>query len=128
MVSMNFSGRFADLVASKTKRQSIRADKTARYRTGRALQLYTGMRTKACRKLTMVDPVIIESVYCAVRPDYLTLGGPGYPKIDMDEFAALDGFANYAELVQWFQDTYKQPTFIGHCIRWRFPDAVREAA
>ena len=126
MVAINFSGRFAELVASRVKRQSIRADKTARYRTGRTLQLYTGMRTKDCRKLTVTDPVITERIYCAVRPDYLTLGGPGYPKIDMNEFAVLDGFANYAELVQWFQDTYKQPTFVGHCIRWAW--AERQAA
>lgn len=120
MVSINFSDRFADLVASRAKRQSIRADKHNRYAKGKQLQLYTGLRTKGARKLTDADPIITERVYCAVRPDYLTLGGPGYPKIDIDEFAALDGFANYAEMVRWFQDTYKQPTFIGYCIRWDF--------
>ncbi len=126
MVALNFSDRFVDLVASGRKRQSLRADKHYRLAVGRPLQLYTGMRTSKVRKLTPTDPVITERVYCAVRPDYLTLGGPGYPKIDTDEFAALDGFASYAEMVGWFQDTYKRPTFIGHCIRWAWLDA-REA-
>jgi hypothetical protein len=129
MTTLNFSGRFADLVASGTKRQTIRADKHGRLGVGRQLQLYTGLRTKNPRKLTDQDPVVVENVYVAVRPDYLTLGGPGYPKIDFDAFAMMDGFNSYAEMVGWFQDTYKQPSFIGRCIRWDFLErAIREAA
>ena len=122
MVALNFSGRFCDAVASGAKRQSIRVDRHHRMIVGRPLQLYTGMRTKSVRKLTPTDPIITERVYCAVRPDYLTLGGPGYPKIDQDAFARLDGFADYIEMVAWFQATYKQPTFIGHCIRWAWAE------
>lgn len=128
MTTLNFSGRFADLVASRKKRQTIRADRHNRLKVGTQLQLYTGMRTKSIRKLTEQDPVVIERVYVAVRPDYLTLGGPGYPKVDIDEFAVMDGFNCYAEMVGWFQDTYKQPSFIGYCIRWQFLDVAEVAA
>ncbi len=120
MTTINFSGRFADLVASKVKRQSIRADKQGRYRVGTRLQLYTGLRTKAARKLTADDPTIVRNLYVAIRPEYLTLGGPGEAKIDRDEFAVMDGFADYADMLAWFQDTYKQREFIGRCIRWEF--------
>jgi hypothetical protein len=118
VTTLNFKGRFADLVASRAKRQTIRADKHGRYRVGTRLQLYTGLRTAQARKLTEADPVVTENVYVAVRPEGLTLGGPGYPKIDQDEFARLDGFESYAEMVAWFQGVYRQHAFIGRCIRW----------
>ncbi len=124
MTTLNFSGRFADLVAARTKRQSIREDRHRRYAVGTRLQLYTGLRTKQARKLTEADPVVVENVYVAIRPEYLTLGGPGYPKVDNDEFARMDGFASYAEMVAWFQATYGQRTFVGRCIRWQFDEAT----
>lgn len=127
MTTLNFYRRFAPLVEARIKRQTIRADKHSRYAVGTTLQLYTGLRTKAVRKLVAIDPVVVENVYIAVRPDYLTLGGPGYPKMDIDEFAQLDGFADYRDMVAWFQETYEQHSFVGRCIRWAWP-AVQEAA
>lgn len=122
MTTLNFSARFAPLVAARTKRQSIRTEKSAaRFAVGVPLQLYTGLRTKEARKLVEEDPVVTEIVYVGIRPTYLTLGGPGYPKIDVDEFAHLDGFESYAEMVAWFQDTYRAATFTGRCIRWDWP-------
>lgn len=128
MTTINFSARFVDLIESRRKRQSIRADKHNRYKVGHPIQLYTGLRTKGARKLSDVDPIITENIYVAVRPDYLTLGGPGYPKIDRDEFARMDGFADYAEMVAWFQETYKAHTFVGRLIRWEWIERKEEAA
>ncbi|MEM6839576.1 MAG: ASCH domain-containing protein [Cyanobacteria bacterium P01_C01_bin.120] len=67
MVAYNFKPQFAPLVESGVKRQTIRARGKRRHaRPGEALQLYTGQRTKACRKLiapdpkcTLVEPLII---------------------------------------------------------------------
>jgi hypothetical protein len=120
VTTINFSGRFADLVAQRIKRQTIRADKHNRYRMGTSLQLYTGLRTKNARKLTKDDPIVVGNLYVAIRPEYLTLGAPGTPKIDPDEFACADGFADYADMLEWFQDTYKAREFVGRCIRWEF--------
>lgn len=128
MTALNFQGRFANLVAAGTKRQTIRVDRLGRLAVGRQLQLYTGLRTKNVRKLTTIDPIVVENVYVAIRRDYCTLGGPGYPKIDQDEFAVLDGFKSYKEMVAWFQSTYKAPTFVGRCIRWEFPASAEQAA
>ena len=49
MVAFNFSPEMAPLVLERTKRQAIRA--TRRARVGQKIQLYTGHRTKDCRKL-----------------------------------------------------------------------------
>ena len=68
MVAFNFKAQFADAVERGVKRQTIRAiRKDGRVpHIGSALQLYTGMRTKNCRKLkdavcTNVWPITIAS-------------------------------------------------------------------
>ena len=70
MVAFSFKAQFADLVASGKKTQTIR--QTARAKPGDRLQLYTGMRTKKCRKLVDPDPVCTLVDYVGIRPDYLT--------------------------------------------------------
>lgn len=58
MPAYNFQKQFAPLVESGQKRQTIRAIGKRRHaRPGESLQLYTGQRTKACRKLISPDPV-----------------------------------------------------------------------
>ena len=58
MPAYTFQSRFAPLVASGEKRQTIRAIGKRRHAAvGDRIQLYTGMRTKACRKLVTPDPV-----------------------------------------------------------------------
>lgn len=66
MVAFNFMPQFAPLVASGTKTQTIR--QTARAKPGDRLQLYTGQRTKACRKLVDPDPVCTLVDYVGIRP------------------------------------------------------------
>jgi hypothetical protein len=117
---MNFSGRFADLVASRTKRQSIRVDKHNRYRVGTWLQLYTGLRTKQAQKLTDADPVIMANYSVMIDPDELVLAGTRIPPDQREHFAHMDGFADYRDMLEWFQHTYKRREFMGRCIRWEF--------
>lgn len=57
MPAYNFRKQFAPLVESGQKRQTIRTIGKRRHaRAGEPLQLYTGQRTKACRKLFSPDP------------------------------------------------------------------------
>lgn len=66
MPAINFTV-FQDKILSGEKCQTVRA--TARARPGDRLHLYTGMRTKACRKLG-------EAVCAAVIPVVILSGGP----------------------------------------------------
>lgn len=96
---------FAPLVEARTKRQTIRrADSARKIATGDRLQLYTGQRTKACRKLVAEDPVVEE-----VCP--ISLSGAGVV------------FADYQDMWKWFVATYKPgaPTFSGRLITWDWP-------
>lgn len=58
MVAYSFKKQFADIVESGKKLHTIRAPrKNGHAKPGQNLQLYTGMRTKVCRKLVAVDPI-----------------------------------------------------------------------
>lgn len=120
MVAYNFQKRFAPAVSAGLKTQTIRAQRKGRHaRAGEPLQLYTGMRTKACRKLIDPDPVCTVSTYCAIREDSITLGN--HPRVDIDDFARADGFSDFEDMKAWFRDTHGLP-FIGRLIKWE-PDA-----
>lgn len=114
MVAFNFSPEFVDDVASGKKRQTIR--QTKRAKVGDKVQLYTGMRTKKCRKLR--DAVCVMVDYVGIRPDGLTVGNIEKHPRDMDEFAQADGFADYRAMVAWFEKKYGSPYFTGYLHRW----------
>ena len=116
MVAFNFKPRFAEAVASGTKRQTIRA--TRRAKPGDRLQLYTGQRTKSCRKLIEPDPVCTAVDYVSIRPDYLTLGDTRKHPGDADDFARRDGFKSYDEMVAWFHEQYGSAYFQGYVHVW----------
>ena len=117
MPALNFQKRFAPLVESGEKRQTIRKyRKDGRdAKPGDTLFLYTGMRTKACR---LIATVRCEATFpmrlTRERPTDLT---PTELLLD-DEFAAkLDGFESHAEMLDWFEKTHGLP-FTGLLIRW----------
>lgn len=118
MVAFNFAAEFAGPVQRREKRQTIR--QTRRANIGDSIQLYTGQRTSACRRLTDIDPVCTYVGYVAIRPDYLTVGDVREHPIDRDDFARMDGFKDYADMCDWFSKRYGQPTFIGYLHRWEW--------
>ncbi|RVG72467.1 hypothetical protein CN223_27900 [Sinorhizobium meliloti] len=118
MVALNFSPIFAGPVERREKKQTIR--QTRRAKVGDRIQLYIGQRTKTCRKLSEVDPVCICVDYVAIRPNSLTVGDVTKHPRDMDEFARLDGFADYAAMHKWFSDRYGTEHFVGYLHRWEW--------
>lgn len=119
MVAFNFQPEFVPDIESGKKTQTIR--QKAKGRAGDLAQLYTGQRTKACRKIITPDPTLILVDYVAIRPGYLTFGNAAKHPRDIDECAAMDGFASYKEMVQWFQDRYRVHSFVGFLHRWELP-------
>lgn len=114
MVAINFSEQFATRVERGEKRQTIR--RTRKCEPGAALQLYTGQRTKKCRKL--MDAVCRDVTYVGLTARGVTLGDVTRFPRDIDEFARLDGFESYAEMWKWFSERYDTNSFTGHIIRW----------
>lgn len=116
MVALNFKAQFAPAVASGQKTQTIR--QTFRGKAGCSLQLYTGQRTKACRKLVEPDPVCLDAMYIGLTANGITLGDKSRFPGDSDDFARADGFTDYAAMWRWFSETYMTASFTGVIIRW----------
>ena len=118
MVALNFKAEFADAVADGRKCQTIRAYRKdgRRVRVGQTLQLYTGMRTKSCRKLG-------DRVCSQVRDIKITDGG--WISLNMhvltvreaERLAAADGFKSARAMVDWFAKANGLP-FQGLVIKW----------
>lgn len=122
MVAYNFKKQFADDVEHGRKRQTIRAGEP-RCKVGDALQLYTGQRTKACRKLR--DAVCAEVRSISVIDNDHMYGGYQIslnrhlletPE-DGRSLARADGFENAVEMCCWLEETHGLP-FNGHVVNW----------
>ncbi len=117
MPALNFQARFASLVESGRKRQTIRPyRKDGRDpKPGETLYLYTGMRTKVCRKL---GEATCSSIYhVTIRKNEIWLYG-GLNFRSLDDFARADGFRNFSEMEKWFERYHKLP-FSGMLIQWK---------
>jgi hypothetical protein len=119
MVAYNFSERFAPLVESRSKCQTIR--QTCRAIPGDSIQLYTGQRTKACRKLSEVDPICTSTRIVKIALLWADIDGEILEGVSLGEFAAADGFSSYDEMCKWFESHYGLP-FIGCLTKWEWPD------
>jgi hypothetical protein len=128
MVAYSFNTRFAAAIQQGYKRQTIRADRPGKFRharVGELLQLFTGMRTAHCRKIiddvpcTDVCPVVIQ-FDDAMRIVRIDTGG--VPVRDLDAFAVRDGFADAADMAEFWEHNRGTITrFDGTLIEWAAP-------
>lgn len=121
MPALNYKKEFAALVESGKKRQTIRAlRKDGRDpKPGDTLHHYTGMRTRACRKLLesscrSVHPVTIFGVadLTEITVDGILLSGA-----EVRRLAIADGFDTAHAFLQFFRDNHGLP-FHGRMIKW----------
>lgn len=117
MVAYNFQGRFANMVQIGVKRQTIRRNASAK--VGDRLQLYTGQRTKHCRKLVALDPVVIAVHPVVLQPHSITINKKPHFGPAADEVARDDGFTDYAEMWTWFKEKYCADIFHGVLTKWQ---------
>lgn len=104
MVAYNFSPEFADDIAARRKRQTLRT--TPRAKVGDPIQLYTGQRTKACRKLVEDDPVCTRTAEVNLYEEGLYFEGYRQTQQAADDYARFDGFKDYADMHAWFLKKY----------------------
>lgn len=129
MVAYNFKPQFAPLVEAGEKRQTIRAMGKRRHANpGEALQLYTGQRTRQCRKL--LDATCAEATPIIIRMDPdkgldIKLYGQWLPTFaELEAFAFADGFGRNTgeaidEFIRFFEGRLEADNcFHGVLIKW----------
>jgi len=121
MVAYSFQPRFAPLVEAGTKRQTMRAPRRGPWGTdghakpGQMLQLYVGLRTRTPRLLRVTRCLSAETICIEARdrgdgtavlqvwrsvPE--RAHGTVRSTIDIEVFAAADGFADAADMAAWW--------------------------
>jgi len=117
MPAYNFQERFAPDVESGVKGQTVRPKRKRPTKAGDILYLYTGMRTKKCRKLKEARCLLVTDIEIDVggidwKGQMMMVGSP-----NADDFARADGFSDSEEMIWFFEDTYELP-FRGEVIQW----------
>lgn len=138
MTAYSFQHQFVAPILAGTKRQTIRANgRRSHAKPGGLIQLYTGMRTKACRKicddvvclrllpvtfdLTGVATLKGEPLPSEVQNAHLYVDriwcGDGFE----EDFARRDGFDSFADMVAFWIKAHGTIRFEGVCIQWGEP-------
>ena len=121
MPALNFQPRFADLVASGKKRQTIRAVRRRPIKPGDLLHLFTGMRTNHCKRLPSAQCRFVMPIRIEESGFMLTTGAGTQEQwkepMLLRWFAVRDGFHNWAEMWEWFNKVHGLP-FEGVLIAW----------
>lgn len=115
MPAYNFKKQFEDDVEKGHKRQTIRPKRKRPTKPGDLLYLYTGMRTKTCRKLRTdfclsVTPIVIYPHHVKLNETFVEMGS-------VENLAQSDGFETSTEFFRFFEKQYGFP-FEGELIKW----------
>ncbi len=116
MPAINFKAQFADMVESGRKTQTIRKPRKRPVKVGDTVHLFTGQRTKACRKIG--EGMVVETRRVVITAVFIWVDSVVFTcESSLDEIAHNGGFNSWDEMVEWFQKTHKLP-FDGDFIRW----------
>lgn len=130
MVAYSFKTRFAEPILARTKTQTIRAYRCGRsrhVRIGETIQIYTGLRTKQTKLLGFAEARLVFDIRLALQEGCVWFPngelGP-YLGNGLDDFARMDGFRSWPELVAFWEKEHRQskrpnePVFEGVWIYW----------
>ena len=125
MVAYNFQQQFEPAIASGLKTRTIRRNGKRLHATrGDLLQLYVGMRTKACRKILVRDPVCVDFYKLTMEIDLESIGAiliDGLGVRSIDRFAKSDGFKNAKDMHAFWLQFHGPGRFVGTLIEWEKP-------
>lgn len=115
MSALSFKGRFVELILNNEKNQTIRAFRKYPIKKGETLFLYTGMRTKFCKKLKEVKCIDVCNV--TITTTGVRINNRRVLKRNLESFAIADGFKSWEEMKKWWSLTHDLP-FTGQLIKW----------
>ena len=122
-MNVNFTV-FIDKILSGEKRQTIRraSPKWQNVQVGDKLTLYTGLRTKQCRKLgeavvENITPITIDTELSNIAVE-TPLGDFNLDLPALNDLVARDGFISNADFFQFFRLNYTVGRFKMFVISW----------
>lgn len=121
MTALSFKRRFAPPIIARTKVHTIRAPRRRPIIPGDTLHLFTGMRTRQCRRIGEAECISISSVRLYLFLDMVVVAGDariiGTPALNA--FAVCDGFSDWDELKAfWRREHGDVAEFFGSIIFW----------
>lgn len=136
MVAYSFKFRFVDDIRQGIKPHTIRNDRKRHARPGEQVQLYTAMRTKACRLIGLATCVDVRPIRLDFDQLEVTIFEVAQQDIhyttraERDLFARFDGFQSWTDLVEfWRNERTRRDSgmrnggpmgvFSGVIIRWK---------
>lgn len=122
MPALNFKKQFADDVESGKKRQSIRAKRAdgRNPHAGQPAYLFTGMRTKSCRRLRTSTFISVEEIILDWHSG-IFLQGRWLLPAEVLYVAKDDGFPGWPEMKEFFRkehDLSGDNQFHGLLMKW----------
>ncbi len=106
----------------RPKLQTIRAIGKRRHaRSGEMIQLYTGMRTKECRKIGDAECKSVHKIEMKIGTHtlYIEVDGAHIKGGRLHEFAMFDGFDSGEDMLEfWHQEHSGVTHFEGVLIKW----------
>tara|TARA_R110000868_G_scaffold230335_2_gene483465 strand:+ start:4663 stop:5079 length:417 start_codon:yes stop_codon:yes gene_type:complete len=133
MVAYSFAPQFIEPVATLNKLQTVRGFRKRHALPGEAIQLYTAMRTKFCRKLVTPDPICRDVRHIRIALDTahpllisaIVVEGVALDDEEIEEFAEADGFGALLfdgwarrRMGQFWFKHHQWNIFEGVVIRW----------
>ena len=117
MPLLGFKKQFAPLVEAGLKTQTSRAKRRdgRNPKPGDKLYLYTGLRTKACRKIGECVCKSVQEITLNWRG--VCLAGRWLTAEEQETLAHADGFSCFANMGVWFEKTHESE-FWGLLIKW----------
>jgi hypothetical protein len=118
MPAYNFKSRFVEPIQSGEKNTTIRPCRKRPTRIGDTLYLFTGQRTKACRKIGVyrcknVTPLIIYPQLMSIYRDGYLISIAALKLISVN-----DGFSSLKDFFCFFRDQYGPVRLIMELITW----------
>lgn len=133
MPAYNFKAQFAPAVEAGSKLGTIRGRSA---KVGATAYLFTGMRTKACRRLGQGTITACTPITLGFTDSGMTrvkLGSKNLNQAAIIALAVADGFESPRAMVNWFRETHFSKTelglgamgdhdvFSGYLINWELP-------
>jgi hypothetical protein len=118
MIAINFKEKFADLVASGKKTQTIR--RTNRFKVGDEVHLTCDERVLGEATVTGVLPVKIRKdyIYSSLFEGSLD-SHETYSTKGLNDYAQDDGFKDFEEMKAFLVSQYGKLPFKGYIIVWK---------